>query len=51
LSDAGIEHQFSNHDFLNALNFDLLLKTNTLKAGNSYDFDFDHQFIACEKYD
>lgn len=50
-SNSGIEHQFSNHDTLNALNLDMLLKTNTLESGNSYDFDFDHQFIPCEKYD
>jgi hypothetical protein len=50
-SNSGIEHQFSNHNNLNALNIDMLLKTNALKVGGHYDFDFDHQFIACEKYD
>ena len=29
----------------------MLLKTSALKVGGHYDFDFDHQFIACEKYD
>jgi len=48
---SGIEHQFSNHDKLNALNLDMLLKTKSLCSGNSYDFDFDHQFIPCKKYD
>lgn len=50
-SDSGVEHQFSHHDKLNALNIEMLLKTKTLNAGDSYDFDFDHQFIPCEKYD
>lgn len=28
-----------------------LLATGQLKAGQEYDFDFDHQFIETEKYD
>jgi glutaredoxin-related protein len=51
ISNSGIEHQFSNHDTLNVLNIDMLLKTKSLEATKSYDFDFDHQFIPCEKYD
>lgn len=51
ISDAGIEHQFSNHVKLNTLNLEMLLKTKALIPNKSYDFDFDHQFIACEKYD
>ena len=51
ISDSGIEHQFSNHKRLNALNLDMLLKTKALESNKSYDFDFDHQFIACKKYD
>ena len=31
LSTSGIEHQFSNHDKLNALNIDLLLKKKHIK--------------------
>ena len=50
-SDSGIEHEFSKHQNLNALNIDLLLKTKALEADKYYDFDFDHQFIPCEKYD
>jgi hypothetical protein len=50
-SNSGIEHQLSNHNKLNALNIDMLLKTKSLKAGSCYDFDFDHEFIPCEKYD
>lgn len=51
ISDAGVEHQFSNHDQLNALNIDMLLKTKDLETNKYYDFDFDHQFIPCEKHD
>jgi len=51
ISNSGIEHQFSNHTKLNALNLDMLLKTKTLIPNKAYDFDFDHQFIPCEKYD
>jgi hypothetical protein len=51
ISDTGIEHQFSNHVKLDALNLEMLLKTKALIPNKSYDFDFDHQFIACEKYD
>lgn len=51
ISDSGIEHQFSNHENLSALNLDMLLKTKTLASNEYYDFDFDHQFIPCEKYD
>jgi hypothetical protein len=51
ISNSGIEHQFSTHKNLNALNIDMLLKTRDLESNKSYDFDFDHQFIPCEKYD
>ena len=51
ISNSGIEHQFSTHQSLNSLNIDMLLKTRSLEANKSYDFDFDHQFIPCEKYD
>ena len=51
ISNSGIEHQFSNHQKLNALNVDMLLKTKVLESNKYYDFDFDHQFIPCEKYD
>ncbi len=51
ISDSGVEHQFSNHDNLNTLNIDMLLKTKVLEPDKYYDFDFDHQFIPCEKYD
>lgn len=51
VSDSGIEHQFSTHRDLNALNLDVLLKTKALRPNELYDFDFDHQFVPCEKYD
>ena len=51
ISDSGIEHEFSTHENLNVLNLEMLLKTKVLAPKQSYDFDFDHQFIPCEKYD
>lgn len=51
LSKANIVNEFSKHGVLNALNIDLLVQTKTLNAGQFYDFDFDNQFIPCEKYD
>ncbi len=51
LSNAGIEHQLSSHKNINALNLDMLLKTKVLEPNKCYDFDFDHQFIPCEKYE
>jgi len=29
----------------------MLLQSKTLRPSRLYDFDFDHQFIRCEKYD
>ena len=51
VSGSGIEHQFSTHKNMNGLNLDLLLKTKALRPNEFYDFDFDHQFVPCEKYD
>ena len=36
---------------LNSLLVNVLLNTGQLMAGESYDLDFDHQFIETEKYD
>lgn len=44
-------NEFSKHSMLNALNLDMLLQSATLKPNKFYDFDFDNQFIVCEKYD
>jgi hypothetical protein len=47
ISDSCIEHQFSHHESLNALNIEMLLRTKVLEPNKYYDFDFDHQFIPC----
>jgi hypothetical protein len=51
LSKANVVNEFNNNDKLNKLNLALLLQTRQLVSGKEYDFDFDNQFIACEKYD
>jgi hypothetical protein len=51
LSKNNVVNEFSNNPFLNKLNLSILLLTKQLEQGNSYVFDFDNQFIACEKYD
>jgi Transposase DDE domain group 1 len=51
LSAANTVNEFSKNETLNALNLDILLHSKTLKPDQFYDFDFDNQFIACEKYD
>ena len=51
LSNSKTVNEFSKHSTLNALNLDMLVQTETLKPNHFYDFDFDNQFISCEKYD
>lgn len=51
ISKSNSVNEFSNHSRLNALNLDMLIDSTTLKPNQFYDFDFDNQFIACEKYD
>ena len=51
ISKNNITNEFSNNTVLNKLNLAILLLTKQLKPGESYDLDFDNQFIACEKYD
>ena len=51
LSKAKVVNEFSKHEVLNALNLSLLLQSKILKPHQFYDFDFDNQFIPCEKYD
>lgn len=51
ISKLNTVNEFSKHSTLNALNIDMLLQSETLKPNQFYDFDFDNQFIACEKYD
>lgn len=50
-SKNNVENEFSNNAVLNKLNMSILLKTKQLDKNNSYDLDFDNQFIACEKCD
>jgi len=50
-SQNGISYNFNINNTLNSLNIKSLLLTNQLQAGGSYDFDYDNQIIATEKYD
>lgn len=51
IGNTGSVNDISKHSVLNELNLDSLLAFNTLTPFKTYDFDFDHQFIPCEKYD
>jgi len=51
IGKSGSVNDIIKHDILNALNLDMLLQSKTLKPNPFYDFDFDHQFIPCEKFD
>ena len=51
ISASKTVNEFSKHSVLNAMNLDMLVNSGTLKPDQFYDFDFDNQFIACEKYD
>ena len=50
-SDTGKSYDFNTATKLNRLLVEALLGTGQLMAGESYDLDFDHQFIETEKYD
>lgn len=50
-SECGRSYDFNPADRLNRLLIKALIATGQLKAGESYDMDFDHQFIETEKYD
>lgn len=50
-SDKGKVYDFNTADTLNLLLINALLATGQLKRGESYDVDFDHQFLETEKYD
>lgn len=50
-SKQGVAHQFNIATGLNVLNVKLLKQLNVLQSGHSYDFDYDNQIIATEKYD
>ena len=49
-SNAGISYSFNPSTKLNTLLLKLLIGTGQLIGGESYDLDFDHQFIESEKY-
>ena len=42
-------YDFNTADKMNSLLVNALLATGQLKAGQEYDFDFEHQFIETEK--
>ena len=50
-SDTGKSYDFNTATKLNSLLVKVLKNTGQLMAGESYDLDFDHQFIETEKYD
>ena len=51
VSETGRSYDFNTATKLNGLLVKILVSTGQLVAGNSYDLDFDHQFIETEKYD
>ena len=51
VSDTGKSYDFNTATKLNSLLVKALKNTGQLVAGESYDLDFDHQFIETEKYD
>ena len=50
-SDTGKSYDFNTATKLNSLLVKELKNTGQLVAGESYDLDFDHQFLEAEKYD
>ena len=50
-SETGKSYDFNTAAKLNSLLVKVLMNTGQLVAGESYDLDFDHQFIETEKYD
>lgn len=50
-SNSGIDYDFNINSRLNSLNIKVLLQTGQLTANNSYDFDYDNQVVANNKYD
>jgi hypothetical protein len=48
---SGKEYQFNVNESLNDLNIKSLLLTKQLEKGQFYDFDYDNQIIAHEKFD
>lgn len=50
-SKNGVDYDFNINTKLNRLNIKTLLQTKQLKANHSYDFDYDNQVAANNKYD
>ena len=50
-SNSGISYNFNINKKLNRLNIRSLIKTDQLKPGESYDFDYDNQINANHKWD
>jgi len=50
-SDSGLSYNFNVNNKLNTLNIKSLKLTNQLKAGEYYDFDYDNQINANNKWD
>ena len=50
-SKSGIDYNFNINENLNRLNIKALLLTKQLETGHCYDFDYDNQVIANNKYD
>ena len=50
-SDLGKTYDFNTADKLNTLLVNALVSTGELKEVETYDVDFDHQFLETEKYD
>ena len=50
-SDSGNSYSYNACEKLNNLLLDMLLRTGQLTGGRCVTLDFDHQFIATEKYD
>lgn len=51
VADSGILYNFNINTRLNRLNIKSLLLTGQLQSGEYYDFDYDNQILANEKYD
>lgn len=50
-SKQGISYKFNINEKLNSLNIKSLILTKQLEKDTYYDFDYDNQIIATEKYD
>ena len=51
IRDRGKTYDFNTADKLNTLLINALVSTGELMEIEEYDVDFDHQFLATEKYD